>query len=67
MSNALRIDGQTNNCRATFSWQLMTLGTDMQIAVGAAVRGCCCGCEGGTEQDRRPGQGCQLHVHFLHQ
>lgn len=58
---------KTNNCRATFSWQLMTLGADMQIAVGAAVRGCCCGCEGGTERDRRTGQGCQLHVHFLHQ
>lgn len=49
---------KTNNCRATFSWQLMTLGTDMQIAVGAAVRGCCCGCEGGqnrTGQANRPG------------
>lgn len=50
--------GQTNNCRGTFSCKLMTLGTDMQIAVGAAVRGCCCGCEGAedrTGQASRPG------------
>lgn len=47
--------GQTNNCRATFSWKLMTLGADMQIAVGAAVRGCCCGCAGWTGLAARPG------------
>lgn len=69
MSNALRIDGQ----KEQLSSNIFVATND----IGDRYANCCWGgCSwlllwlcggGGTEQDRRPGQGCQLHVHFLHQ
>lgn len=70
MPNALRIDGQNEQ----LSSNIFVATND----IGDRYANCCWGgCSwlllwlwGGqnrTGQDRRPGQGCQLHVHFLHQ